>query len=545
MDLRQYLHAVRTYWWVIAIPAALGLVLGVVASARAVPQYRASMKFFITTTSVGADTQDAVQGDQFAQRRVNSYAKLLDTDVLADRVIEAADLDLTRGQIKAMVGGHGDIDTVILTATVTHEDRDLAEKVAGAVAIELIGVVDEVESTAERPSSASLELIDGPNVSQLPVKKTITIGLRTALGLMLGVGIALLLELRDNTIRSDDQLPALGLSPVLGMIPLDRHARFAPLIVDEGSQSIRSEAFRKLRTSLEFIDVEKPVRVLVITSSVGEEGKSTTAANLALSLFLAGRRVLLIDADLRRPTLNSLFKLSSSVGLSDVIIGRARPEDVMQPWRSDDLMVLPTGLLPPNPSELLASDSMRRLLTRLRPDFDVIIIDSPPLLPVTDAAVLAPHADGVVVVVRSARTTRHQLALSMRSLNAVGARVLGAVMNMVPVKQDSYTTYSYSQTPGQGAPRVVDPRPGSETPETVEVVSAADRVAPHVRGPDRPSDTPLDSLLDDLGMVLATDSDAAEDAATPHDDDLVSHVEGNGDGEGADQATPGQRQSAT
>jgi tyrosine-protein kinase len=300
--------------------------------------------------------------------------------------------------------------------------------------------------------------VSGPDVSVLPPRRALAVGIPGVLGVIAGLGLAWLLELRDKTIRSEAQLGALHPVPVLGMIPLDRRLRDAPrqrqLPVSTGG----TESFRQLRTNLEFIDVGTRLQIIVVTSSVAAEGKTTTVTNLGAALVAAGKRVLIIEADLRRPSLNGYFGASRTLGLTDVVVGHAEIDDALQPVGFNGLTLLPSGQLPPNPSELVGTDAMVDLLESLRDRFDSIIIDTPPLLPVTDAAVLAAHADGVLVVARAGKTTRHQLMLAMRSLQAVGARVLGTVLNIAPSRRGSEYT-SYWRTGGGGA--AAEP-PGAE-----------------------------------------------------------------------------------
>jgi succinoglycan biosynthesis transport protein ExoP len=446
MDLQQYLHAVRTYWWAIALPVLLGVAFGVYSYTQADSDYRASVTFFVATSSE-ADTQAAVQGDEFAQRRVNSYLRLLTTDRLAEKVIDEAGLDLTPGQVRAMMGANSDVDTVLLTATVTDSSRQLVAEVAEAVSTEFVELIDEVENQGPGTASVNLEVVSGPNVTELPPRRTLAIGLPAVVGLVAGLALAWLLELRDKTIRSEAQLGALHPVPVLATIPFDRRLREAPRTGQLPASTAGTESFRQLRTNLEFIDVDTRVQVIVVTSSVASEGKTTTATNLAAAMAAADRRVLLVEADLRRPTLDEYFEVSLQVGLTEVVAGHAEVDEALAVvgstgiW-SKHMVLLPSGRLPPNPSELLGSEAMVQLLSNLRSRFDTIIINTPPLLPVTDAAVLAAHADGVVVVVRASKTTRHQLSHALRSLDAVGARVLGTVLNMAQVKRGSaYTAY--------------------------------------------------------------------------------------------------------
>ena len=180
-----------------------------------------------------------------------------------------------------------------------------------------------------------------------------------------------------------------------------------------------------------------------MSSSVPQEGKTTTAVNLALTLAQAGQRVLLVEADLRRPRVGAVLGMDSAIGLTTVLVGRVPLLDALQDYRETGLTVLASGATPPNPAELLQSHAMGEVLYDLRQKFEVVIIDAPPLLPVTDAALLGSQADGVLLVVRHGKTTREQLGLAAERLAAVGARTIGVVMNMVPVRRLQGYGYGY------------------------------------------------------------------------------------------------------
>jgi len=199
-----------------------------------------------------------------------------------------------------------------------------------------------------------------------------------------------------------------------------------------------------------------------LTSSVAGEGKSTTACNLALTLASAGTRVILVEGDLRRPRVADYMGLEGAVGLTDVLIGRAALDDVLQPWGSSPLSVLTSGALPPNPSEMLSSAQMGELIASLRTRADMVLIDSPPLLPVTDAAVLTRECDGALLVVRQGRTTREQLTRSLEALRSVGARLLGTVLNMAAT--GGAHGYGYGYYAGYYASRSDRPRLASVEP---------------------------------------------------------------------------------
>ena len=262
-------------------------------------------------------------------------------------------------------------------------------------------------------------------------------------GLLAGVLIAILREAMDTTIRTEPVLRAQADVAVLGVIPFDKSAKSSPLIAPGQVRSVRAEAFRQLRTNLQFLDIENPARVIVITSSGADEGKSTTAVNIAMSFADSGSKVLLIGGDLRRPRLSDYLGLERAIGLTNVLAGQVSVGDVLQTWK-EGLTVLTSGSIPPDPSELLGGLVMKDLLRRLKSNFDMIFIDTPPLLPVTDAAVAARLADGVVVVVRSGKTTKAQLHTTLQKLQHVDAKIFGTVLNMVPTKgADAYGHYGY------------------------------------------------------------------------------------------------------
>lgn len=230
-----------------------------------------------------------------------------------------------------------------------------------------------------------------------------------------------------------------------------------PLTVHEDPQSPRAEAFRGLRTNLQFVDVDHPRKVIVVTSPLPGEGKTTVVCNLAIALGAADSRVLVIEADLRRPRVADLLGLERAAGLTTVLAGGVGFEQAVQPWSGGLFDVLTSGQLPPNPSELLASKQMKALLGELRERYDVVLIDSPPLLAVTDAAALAPATEGAVVVCRFRKTTRDQLRNAVEALHAVSARVLGTVFTMVPSSTGPRAYTRYTEYYGVDEPVVADP----------------------------------------------------------------------------------------
>ena len=272
------------------------------------------------------------------------------------------------------------------------------------------------------------------------------------IGLVLGIGLAVARDVLDRSVSTLEHVEEVSSAPVLASIGFDSQIKKSPLLTDLGAFAPRTEAFRLLRTNLQFLDLEQQPRSLVITSAVPGEGKTVTSANLAVALAQAGRKVLLVDGDLRRPRVAGLLDLDGAVGLTSVLVGTAELEDAIQVHEASGLNFLASGPKPPNPTEILQSRVTHDLLKRLRDDFDMVIVDAPPLLPVADAAVIATATDGAIVVARHGKTTRDQLREAVTRLENVGARVFGVVINMIPRRAaNSYYYYYYEDAAPGGA----------------------------------------------------------------------------------------------
>src|SRR5215203_3911507 len=281
------------------------------------------------------------------------------------------------------------------------------------------------------------------------VFRNLALGL--ALGLFLGFGLAVLRHVLDTKVKSAEDVRRLTEIPILGVVPVDLEVPRHPVILRSEPHSASSESVRRLRTNLQFVDVVDRAKSVVISSSIGDEGKSTIAINLAVAFADTGARVILVDSDLRRPSIAQYLGIEGNVGLTTVLIGRADVQDVVQPFGPGTLDVLPTGQIPPNPSELLGSPAMAGLLDRLTATYDMVLLDSPPLLPVTDAAVLSKLAGGVLLVVGADRLHRAQLQETLVSLETAGADLFGIVLNKTNRKDQA--TYTYG---GSYAPRLDD-----------------------------------------------------------------------------------------
>jgi capsular exopolysaccharide synthesis family protein len=299
------------------------------------------------------------------------------------------------------------------------------------------------------------------------LKQKIMLGV--LVGFLLGLAGAFFLEYLDQTIKSANDIErVLGL-PVLALVPYDAklasangNGRRSPIVVMSalGADEPAAEAYRALRTNVTFVGAEKALQFMAVTSPGPGEGKSTTATNLAAMLAQGGHRTILIDGDLRRPLVHRAFGLVQEPGLTDVLVGAASSREAIRPEVTPGLDVLPSGPTPPNPSELLGSDAMHQLISELRRQYDYIVMDTPPVLPVTDATVVATLADATILAVRSGDTEEVAAQRAVEQIRRVNGRIAGAVLNAVsPRKDQYYTYYSYRRdTPTRGPARSLKTR---------------------------------------------------------------------------------------
>lgn len=453
MDIRDYMRIAGSHWKFIAAMTLTGLLLGAGASVVIKPTYTSEVQLFVATQSSGT-VLELQQGNTFSQARVQSYVKTVGSPIVLQPAIESLGLDTTPDQLATKVRATSDLNTVLITITVEDSSPVQAQATAQAVGNSLIKAVESLEKPKSGgPSPVGLSIIKPAAAPLKPSAPNTPLYflLGTVVGLGLGVGGAIVRSTLDNRIKGEADLRVVTDSPLLGGLSFDQDAVKKPLLTQASPQSPRAESYRQLRTNLQFANVSGHARSIVITSSLPGEGKSTTATNLAISLSQAGQTVCLIDADLRRPMVGEYLGLERNAGLTTALVGSADVNDLLQQWGSGSLYVLTSGRIPPNPSELLGSAEMGDLIRRLEQVFDAVIIDTPPLLPVTDAAVLAQHVGGVVVVVGSQKLKQQDLAKSLNALQMVGGNVLGVVLNGLPAKGPESYSYGYYRQDGQPA----------------------------------------------------------------------------------------------
>jgi receptor protein-tyrosine kinase len=472
MNLQDFIKLIRNRWVTIAVTALI-TVLGTAAySLLQTPQYQASTRLFVSTTSGSSNVSDLYNGNRLSQARVLSYTELVMGETLAQRTIDRLKLNMTAAGLKEKVTAKAKLDTVLIDVSVLDPSPVQARDIANALSDEFVVMARELETPGPgvRPE-ARVIVEQRATVPAYPVvpKKKRNLALGILLGPMLGIGLALLRDLLDNTVKSQEALEEITGTGVVGYIPFDKKLETAPAISFDTDNSSAAEAFRKLRTNLQFLTVDNPPRVIVITSASPSEGKSTAAINIALALAEAEQNVVLVDGDLRRPRIAKYLDVLGSVGMSNVLSGAAPLAEVLQKTKYPQLTVLAAGPTPPNPSELLGSRTAEKMFGELRTQFDYVIIDSAPLLAVTDGAVLAAHADGALVVVRAGKTKRDQLKHAMGMLNDVGATLLGGLLTMMPTRGSGAYSYNYYYYGGSyGDRKPVQAKLNAEPPNPVQ-----------------------------------------------------------------------------
>jgi capsular exopolysaccharide synthesis family protein len=461
VEPRAVWSALRARWWTSAAGLVAGGAVAFAVSATIGPSYTTDMQFFVSTADSGS-TSDAFQGNQFAQQRVASYTGLLTGDELAVRIIDELDLDLSPEEVAAKIEARTVTGTVLIDVAVTDSSPARAERIADALGKAFPEFVADLETPGnDAATPVDVEFTDRPGAAVAPspplaVRNTVAGAL---LGLLLGAGIAIARVLLDRTVTAQEDAEELAGAPVTGVVFRDDELNSQHTIERAGART--AEQYRQLATSLQYLNVDQPPTVIMVSSAVPSEGKTTMVVNLAIALADAGHRVTVVEADLRRPKITEYLELVSGAGVTNVLAGSADLDDVLQRFGDGALRVIAAGPTPPNPGRLLGSSQMALLLEELRGQNDYVLVDAAPLLPVADSRGLAAQVDGVLLSVRHGSTSKDQLAEAAAALQGVGATTLGVVLNMVPRNGDLAAAYAYGLDYGYAAGRELDPEPPS------------------------------------------------------------------------------------
>jgi receptor protein-tyrosine kinase len=359
LSLRDFLKLLRGRWYVIALATLACAIAAIAITLATTPLYQASTTLFVSTTT-SKSVSEQYQGNRLSQDRVLSYVELIKGETLAQRTIDKLNLDMSAKELRSRVRATAKADTVLINVSVTDPSPVRARDIANAISDEFADMVKELETPGpgEKPD-ARVVVQQRASIPMSPIvpQKAQNLAVGVFLGLALGIGIAVLRDLLDNTVKDRETVEAITGVGLAGAIPIDKDRRVRPAIVFEQENSAIAEAFRKLRTNLQFLAVDNPPRVMVILSSAPSEGKSTTAINIALALAEAGNNVVLVDGDMRRPSMDKYLGVIGSIGFSTVLGGGASLAEVLQATKFPNLTVLAAGPTPPTPSELLGSQA--------------------------------------------------------------------------------------------------------------------------------------------------------------------------------------------
>jgi capsular exopolysaccharide synthesis family protein len=472
VEAARLLAILRRWWWLLLLGIALGGGASYAVSKAMTPVYRASTTLLINQTQTPGVI--AYNDILTSERLTKTYRGLVTKRPVLEEVIgrvgEPKDTETLRDMVSVSVIR----DTQLLRLSVESGDPIQAAVLANATAQAFIGQNDIKDLS--RPGGVSV--VELATVPTSPVKPQVAFNVALGLlaGLLVAAGLVLLMKYLDDTVKSEQDVERVAGLTILGMVAHFGRRRSRQPVSGYGSRSPAAEAYRAIRTSVQFATMDRPGQVLLVTSPNAGDGKSTTAANLAVTMASAGRRVVLVDADLRKPSLHQVFNLENSVGLTSALLSGNGARPYIQPSGFDNLSVLASGPLPPNPSELLSSPRMRDLVEALRRETDVVVMDSPPALVVTDATLLAALADGTILVAEAGRTRSTALRQAVDGLGRATDRLLGVVLNKTG-RRGAPAYYHYYHYHADDTARKRKPSRARAPRSIQEPVGAKERVA--------------------------------------------------------------------
>lgn len=424
---------------------------------------RAASEQFLHSQVIIASQSDQTSGDVKYQTESSSIGtisslrqQILNTKLkIAQDSTVLAEYDLKLAELKSRAEA---MPEKIVQTNALERAKGVKEKIYGQLEDRYFGAWMAEESVA-----GNVKAEDPAGLSATPIRPNRQSAIVTGalIGLAIGIGIVVLLSFLDTTIRTPDEVEMHNIS-LLATIPVINHPSQPLTLSAEAASAERpkftphrashldphssvAEAYRTLRTTVLFSSLDREIRVLAITSSAPQEGKSTTSSNMGIVMAQNGKRTLLVDADLRRPVLHSVYGVPREPGLTNLLFERATFEEAIKPTDVENLFVLPCGIIPPNPAELLGSQRMGQLIAKLREEFDVVLLDTPPVVAVTDALLLSHSADATILVARADVTRVDALLRAMDSIERSGAGLLGVVLNNFNVANAYGSYYKYYQ----------------------------------------------------------------------------------------------------
>lgn len=444
MELKEYFHIlVKRLKLIIIITLCFTIVSGLVSVFLIKPVYKSDISVIINQTKGDSANNAQNYNDLIMyQKLVKTYAEFAKSRMVGEHVIEGLNLDLKVTELQEMLTVTPKGDTEFLTLSVKASDPKLAQDITNQYAKSLKAVSAEVKKVD------NVQLLDEAILPQGKDSPRVSLNIAIAffLGLMVSVGLAFLLEYLDNTLKSKEDIERISELPVIGLLPFDEtlaSGKAQQLITYTNPKSNTSEAYRTLRTNIQFSSLDRDLRTLVVTSTKPGEGKSTITSNMAIAMAQSGKKVLLLDCDLRKPTIHKKFGVTNVKGLTNVLLKDKKFEDCVLITKQENLHVVTSGPIPPNPSELLGSNKFKILLKHLSSIYDVILVDAPPALIVTDAQILSSVCDGTVLLTSYGETEKEALLEGKSLLTKVNSNILGIILNKIPEggKGSYYGTY--------------------------------------------------------------------------------------------------------
>lgn len=437
MTIREFLATLRTRWRIIVATLLLVVAATAWVTLQTPRVYESTSRVYLLASS----QTDSMNVYNMPAAELETIIQVATSPIVLDPVREELGLEPgTMLNVSASRSG----DTPLLDVTVRAHDPEVAAAAATEVPQQLAAVSRSFSPMLQMSGqSVTAETISPARVPGSPVEPDIVrnLALGTLAGLLLGMAFALARQAMDQRVREPRDLENVSDRPVLSSIPLRKGGDEHSIYLELDPFGPQAEAVRQLRTNMMFVDVTTGKHSFVVTSAVPGEGKTTTAINLALAMSDAGTKVLLMDADLRHPSVATNMGLEGAVGLTTVLLGEAELEDVVQRWGGTNLHVLASGDIPPNPSELLGSTKMLELFEQLSREYDFILVDAPPVLPVTDPMVIEKLTGGLLMVVAAGDTRKRHVSEALRTLETAGSTVAGFVITKSAAVSSSYYHY--------------------------------------------------------------------------------------------------------
>ncbi|MBC7518011.1 MAG: polysaccharide biosynthesis tyrosine autokinase [Microbacteriaceae bacterium] len=450
MEIGRLLRILGTRWTVIVAFILLGIAGGAAAAVVTPVKYSASTRLFVgVQIAPGSSSSDLVQGNNFAAQKVASYVDVATSPRVLDPVIGILKMKTTAADLAREVTASTQVNSVVIEIAALAETPRSAAVLSRTIAESFANVVvNQIEKPADGSTSpVKVEILQpavAPKTAAFPILP-LNLAIGALSGLIIGFTLALAFGLLDRRLHSRSAVERVAGLPTIGVIGTDRVSRKHPIISSQLLRGIRAEEFRGLRTNLQYLNFAGQLKSFLVTSSVSGEGKTSTVANLATILAESGATVAVVDADLRMPHLAELLNLDASSGLTDVLVGRITVAEALRPWgQRAAVVILPAGNIPPNPSELLGSTAMTAVLAELSQNFDYVLIDAPPVLPVTDAVVLSREADATILVAEVNRVQESQLLAAIEMLRVGGTTPVGMVVTRVPRRGPDSRRYAFS-----------------------------------------------------------------------------------------------------